>query len=565
MYKLKQALKRGSAFAGAMSLLAGIGTSALPAIASADALNPLTERSLTLSSSSPGWSYKDGSGNTIYAPPNSGANGQKTGNFFSFKTSTLNASINAFTFQYCTTPAGNCLSPGNDGYTGSTRNGDVEGSSTVTGTSDLNVAASSPKEITSADWTTIQARHSAPGSTLYANTPNHNDTEGNFIVLVNGTYSPGWAMASTNLETGTVAAHTATGKNNLITLTNKLGNVTLTTNDQVTVNFFATDANYITNPGDGAFFVKINNYGAPVNTGTGDTDSSGAIDGSETPLTYNDLDPTTSTHIKDGGVTVANVMNESISIQTKVLETMDFSVGTHDPDTYADSVLTAKSIPAHGQCSVLLMADPTSATYGTDPHNVLKLGDSAAEYSLDTHNSHYVESYWRLSSNSSGGATVYYTGHTLTNTEGDQITPMNNTGTVPQTGTEQFGLGIAQDGSAEQLVDGDSYGSIGTTGDFADFVDKGPTNTSGNPDPDYAHIPQLAPLNPIPHYGEAAAGTPKFAFSSDADTYAQAIASENSEVVNCVTAKMKYVANIAATTPAGVYTTKINYVAAPQY
>jgi len=28
---------------------------------------------------------------------------------------------------------------------------------------------------------------------------------------------------------------------------------------------------------------------------------------------------------------------------------------------------------------------------------------------------------------------------------------------------------------------------------------------------------------------------------------------------------MRYIGNIAATTPAGIYTTKINYIAAPQY
>jgi hypothetical protein len=116
MYKLKQALKRGSALAGAVGLLAGIGTSALPAFASADSLNPLTKRSLTLSSSSPGWAYTDGSGNTLYAQPNSGANGQKTGNMFAFHNSTdsTGAPIKTMSLQYCTTSAGLCTSPGND-------------------------------------------------------------------------------------------------------------------------------------------------------------------------------------------------------------------------------------------------------------------------------------------------------------------------------------------------------------------------------------------------------------------------------------------------------------------
>lgn len=551
MYKFKQMAKRGSAFVGALTLLAGIGSSAMPALASADALNPLTDRSLTLSSSSPGWSFRDGSGNDTYSPPNSGANGKQSGNTFSFKTSTLTKTIKAFTFQYCTTPAGNCVAPGNDGYgAGPTRNGDVEGSSTVTGTSDLNVATSSPAEISDVNWTAIQARHSTFGSTLYANTPNKNDSEGNFIVTVNGATSQGWTMTASNLETGTVGASTATGKNNLITLVNTTGQV-MTTNDLVKVIFFGTTGNYITNPGDGAFFVKINNY---------DVDNTIPAD----------LNPTTSTHIIDGGVTVANVMNESISIQTKVLETMAFSVGVKDPDTFSNATLATAGIGNHGQCSSILTADPTgvanSTAYNALPHNVLKLGDSAEDYSLETGAAHTVQSYWRLSSNSSGGATVYYTGHTLTNTEGDQITPMTNTGTQSNPGTEQFGLGIAQDNTGgKYAVAGDTYGSVGTAGDFADYVDQGPTFTAGNPDLAWAHLPQLLPLSPFGAYGDAAAATPKYAFSSDADTYAQELATESTQVVNCVTAKMQYIANIAATTPAGVYTTKINYVAAPQY
>ncbi|HEY4160635.1 MAG TPA: hypothetical protein VGM08_01080, partial [Candidatus Saccharimonadales bacterium] len=72
MYKLKEVVRRGTAFAGAVGLLAGISSTMLPAFASADDLNPLTERSLSLSSSSPGWAHTDGSGNVTYAGPNTG-------------------------------------------------------------------------------------------------------------------------------------------------------------------------------------------------------------------------------------------------------------------------------------------------------------------------------------------------------------------------------------------------------------------------------------------------------------------------------------------------------------
>lgn len=554
MYKLKNVAKRGSALLGAVSLLAGISTSALPAFASADALNPLTDRSLSLSSSSPGWSFLDGSGNTTYAPPNSGANGQKTGNFFSFKTSTNNADIKAFTFQYCTVAAGDCIAPGDNAYVTGTP--DTRGADTAS-TSDLKVVTSSPSEIT--DWSTIEARQSGVTPGEYAKTPLADNSEGNFIVLVNGTQDTGWTMTAGNNETGTVAAHTATGKNNIITLT-KSGGTTIPGDASIEIKFFATNTNYITNPGSGAFFVKINDY-------SDDTD----------------VDPITSTHIVDGGVTVANVMNQSISIQTKVLETMDFSVGTFDPDTYPMATLTAAdpTFTVRGQCDAIWTKDPTSATFSTDPENVIKLGQQSGEFSLATGRAYDGVSYWRLSSNSSGGATVYYTGHTLTNTEGDEITPLTDgggdhglgagLGTASAPGTEQFGLGIDQTsgnnghGSTVNLAGGDTWGNSGTAGTFANYV-------SGNPK---AHLPNLNPLVSEPDYGNAfgddtstpvqPSATTGFAFNSNADASAVPIASESTDVVDCVTAKMRYVANTAATTPAGIYTTKVNYVASPQY
>ena len=86
MYQLKSIARRGSLLSAAAALLVAAVAPAVPAFA--DALNPLTDRSLTLSSSAPGWDNTDGSGNATYAPPNSGANGQKSGNTFSFKVST---------------------------------------------------------------------------------------------------------------------------------------------------------------------------------------------------------------------------------------------------------------------------------------------------------------------------------------------------------------------------------------------------------------------------------------------------------------------------------------------
>lgn len=631
MYKLKEMARRGVAFMAALGLLSGIGASALPAIASADSLNPLTERSLTLSSSSPGWSDVDGSGNEFvegstyptYAPPNSGANGKKTGEVFTFRVSS-NATVKAFTFQYCTTAAGECLAPGNNAAGNGTGTiTTTAASTTVTGTgtsfttelgagavittvggnvytvasvtddtdltltsavttaesgvtftyrgadnvtnqtSDLNVVlgsgATAPAEINSTDWATISASASK--------IPARDQTQGNFVVLTPSnpgvagntadTLNGGWSMSTSSLEDNT----TKTGKNNYITITNSTG-AALQPGDQVKVVFYATDSNYITNPGDAAFFVKINDYG------------------STSYQNFRDNYPTNGSPINviDGGVTVANIMNESIQIQTKVLETMDFSVGIIDPDTLTPTELTV----AHGQCDPILTRVPGDTT---SPANSLFMGNGTAEDSLETGTAYDTHSFWRLSSNSSGGATVYYSGVTLSNTEGDQIQPIGTTAQTSHTGTEQFGLAIDHGTDTTTLPGGleaypvdpsktgtdtsPSNGGVLDTTPTTGWVDLVASHASDSPN--YWHNPRLYPLVPDAQYGSGsgtingATPTAEFAFDPNANTVPVPIASENAQVVDCVTAKMRYIANIAATTPAGIYATKINYLAAPQY
>ena len=135
-HKFRDAVQRGGALLTAAGMLAALAVTAFPAHIFADALNPLTERSLTLSSSSPGWSYKDGSNNETYAPPNSGANGKKTGNTFQFRVSTSdpNNLVKAISFQYCTKAAGVCIAPGNNASgQGAGKVSLTQGSDTVTG------------------------------------------------------------------------------------------------------------------------------------------------------------------------------------------------------------------------------------------------------------------------------------------------------------------------------------------------------------------------------------------------------------------------------------------------
>jgi hypothetical protein len=576
MYTLKSIAQRGTALGAAVAVLVAAVLPAVPAYA--DSLNPLTDRSLTLSSSAPGWSYTDGSGNTTYAPPNSGANGQKTGNTFDFKVSSdsTTTKVKTITLQYCTQSAGQCTSPG-DNLNHAT--GDT------VSTADLNVVTSSPTELSASDFSTVVDATSSDGAIKavpgYSNPLNPADTTGvyaakditsNFTVyyLSGGTWqrSSGWTMTAINVEDGAGP----TGKNNYIILANSTG-LGIPAQTEVKVVFFGMTNNYITNPGSGAFFVKINTYKV-------------AYDG--TSVTTNDLAPTSSANIIDGGVTVANVMNQSIQITTKVLETMQFSVGTVDPNTLSSDSTSAASeldnaygaaqgLKKHTPCEPILKALTPS-----DPVNVLKLGNQGAESSLEVDHTYSTHSYWRLSSNSSAGATVYYSGHTLSNTVGDFIDPVGATKASPTRGAEQFGLaldnGVDEDGGTPGVQSPNFFVSYDQEATYENANDNGKTSidtvgltADGVISNASWHTPKLAPLAPTANYDggtgtiDSSTPTTQFAFDPTSDTIPVPIATEQTQVVDCVTGKMRYMANIAATTPAGIYTTKINYIAAPQY
>jgi hypothetical protein len=607
--KLKSIVRRGTILGAAFAVVAA--TFAPASLSFADALNPLTERSLTLSSSSPGWENQDGSGNSTYAPPNSGANGQKTGNYFSFKvstdTSTGSDKIMAMSFQYCTAPAGACNSPGNDTVHGTDDPANNE--------ADLNVNYPSAAPVDNSDFATVVDGTSGlvkavPGYTnsnpkyqsAGGNSTGSNGVgdpaeaakavAGNFIVMTKsgGTWTPtdDWTAVSSNQEDGS----SKTGQQNTIIIQNTGSGLGLTSGTEVKVLFFATGTNYITNPGEGAFFVKINTFK--------NFDALSAVPGSENTL----LDNIASGDVIDGGVTVANVMNQSIQITTKVLETMQFSVGTVDPNTLNDTQLAATdlAIAQHSPCDIIQTRLNTS-----DTKNVLALGDQDQESSLSTTATYGTHSYWRLSSNSSAGATVYYSGHTLSNTSGDEIRPIGVTKSISTKGAEQFGLAIdskAVTGSANAFENAahavdysvdrtgtaatnyenaaDTNNTVSVTGvDNSLLTDLGATGSPGSYN--YSalnqsyHTPKLDPLTPTTNYSSgsgkvngasgalSAQSNASFAFDPLSDTVPTPIADESSQVVDCVTAKMRYIANIAATTPAGIYTTKINYIAAPQY
>lgn len=527
MYTLKSIARRGTPLAAVFAIVAA---TLLPSAAVfADELNPLTERSLMLSSSAPGYTDTDGSGNSAtnlnannenFAPAGSGPNGKKTGETFSFKVSS-DATIKAFDLQYCTGAAGNCQAPGNN-------------------LGDARDDLPSARETNAVAWPNNRSDLEILSGFTQA-TPGNDPAAGEFQVYVAGAASnETWAFA-TSVKEDSAHSGNLTGKNNYVTLTSTTGEA-LEPGDQVKIVFVASETVYITNPGSGSFFVKMNTYNSDAT-----------------------LDGTTKV---DGGVTVANVMTDSIHITTKVLETMAFSVGTRNRDTVT---LNCAGYPSPATIAAGCEDDDVdgNATHGTCDaiqninNNRLNLGNPDAEYSLETGKAWDVNSYWRLSSNSSGGASVYYSGNTLANTVGDEISEVTSE-TVSTPGTEQFGLGFVapEEGSTEYT---NQYG--------AGNIDSAPLKTLSGQSGGAYPAGQTASAA----YDEATGtiyddsgptvqpGTAKFKFLKSSLTTPELIAQQNSDVISCATAKMRYVGNIAADTPAGVYTTKINYLAAPQY
>lgn len=598
MYTLKSIAQRGSMLGAAVALVAA---AVVPSAAVfADALNPLTDRSLMLSSSAPGYIDTDGSnysnaqqnpasaGNPnvpgTYAPAGSGPNGKKTGETFSFKVSSAGV-VKGLSFQYCTTAAGLCKAPGNN--SGDARDTDRQGNSVAhpAGKSDLDIvgtftpqAAStapavptfssqyegiSPAEPQEADYTdgAADADYIADMALYDAYQIDYdaylagagNVDAGKFSVRVNGASAgTGWTMKARNAEDnswlngGSPSQDGLTGKNNYMTLSSASG-TTLSAGDKVEVIFAASESVYITNPGEGSFFVKINTY---------NSDEEATLYTDKVPLS------TPNPNVIDGGVTVANVMADSIHIVTKVLETMSFSVGIQNPDTVDRDGSTATQ---HGTCEPI---SQTSTVTGLS-NNRINLGNPNAESSLETGTAYDANSYWRLSSNSSGGASVYYSGTTLSNTSGDQIADME-TEQLSNPGTEQFGLGFVDAGTENFALANDTFQAGWVTPRSYPFITLdtqtgAPYNTLASQPASIGYDEATGRIN----VGAAGPATEpieaKFKFLKSSLTIPEPIAQQNEQVISCATAKMRYVANIGADTPAGVYTTKVNYLAAPQY
>jgi hypothetical protein len=227
------------------------------------------------------------------------------------------------------------------------------------------------------------------------------------------------------------------------------------------------------------------------------------------------------THTDEG--TVASSTATTIAISTRVQETLKFSVEGEDNAGAGVSVAEGAS------CAALT---------GT---GAINMGDTNNSNSLSTSQSYDAYSYFRLATNSSKGAQVLYAGQTLKSTAGDEIDALTTTATASSFGTEQFGLAVSTDNAGND-VESAINSNPGTDNDLiyaSPYGDGLEGNTANNANGDYA-------------------------FDTTSNTDPKPIATSGG-VVKCDTGVVRYIANISNDTPAGLYSTKISYIAVPSY
>ena len=200
--------------------------------------------------------------------------------------------------------------------------------------------------------------------------------------------------------------------------------------------------------------------------------------------------------------TVANSTAQQIDITAKVQETLNFSVG---------STITApgSSCTAYGDSGALNLGDA---------NGVLSFAQA-----YDAH------SYFRVSTNAANGTIVYFSGDTLKSGT-NSITGLSNASTASTSGTQQFGLAIDSSDASY------SFASLA-----ADTPYDGGAGTLTN-----------------------GTGTARFAFDTASVSTPRQIAHATGTIL-CDTGAVRYLGNISTTTPPGIYTTTITYLATPTY
>lgn len=209
------------------------------------------------------------------------------------------------------------------------------------------------------------------------------------------------------------------------------------------------------------------------------------------------------TTVVDSG-SVASATVDQITITAKVQEKLSFSVSSN----YTANVGSA--------CTTL------PAT--TD----LALGDTNGV--LDSGTSYDALSYFRISTNALNGTAVQYSGDTL-KSGANSITALASE-TLSTRGTSQFGLGL---------------------------------NTA-HANFNFTNLVASTAYDEANGAVDGAPASAKFNFATGSVTTPVTIASAPSATtITCDTGVVRYVGNISTTTPPGIYTTAISYIAVPTY
>lgn len=209
------------------------------------------------------------------------------------------------------------------------------------------------------------------------------------------------------------------------------------------------------------------------------------------------------TQVDFGGLAASTA--QQVDITAKVQEELNFSVGT----SYVAPGTTCQAFSDNG---------------------ALALGD--AHGVLSTSTPYAALSYFRVNSNTLHGTVIQYSGDTLKN-------GLNSIASVTQTpsgvastpGTDQFGLGLE-------------------------------TNAV-NPNANYS---QLAIATSPFHYdrGNPTIGSGFYQFDTASTTTPDTIATSTGGI-SCDTGVVQYLGNVSTSTPAGIYTTTVTYIATGTY
>lgn len=198
----------------------------------------------------------------------------------------------------------------------------------------------------------------------------------------------------------------------------------------------------------------------------------------------------------------AGAATTNIDITSKVQEKLNFS-------TSATTVAPTAACTALSGSGAQPLGDPTNGV-------------------LDPTTPYYANTYFRLSTNASAGTgtLVQYSGDTLKSAAGNVITALTTTPVASAAGTPQFGITLDT------------------------------TDTQSGSGYSFTNLARVAPYN----------ADTTFAYDTTSLTTPKTIASASAgTVVACDTGSVKYVGNIATTTKAGLYKTRIIYSALPTF